>query len=245
MSVIPADQAQVLPRDEVRELDRLAVASLGIPSIVLMENAGRNGADVILDLLRVGPRKLSPGEGRVAIFCGGGNNGGDGYVIARHLHNAGVHVRIFAAKDPGELDGDARVNADICRKMDLEIYPAREPAAIGQKPELAAWLAEADVIVDALLGTGFQGEVREPLASLIELINAQEVPQTVAADVPSGLDCQTGEPANATVRAAVTVTFAANKEGFLSDSARPWLGELLVADIGTPPELIDRVRRQG
>ncbi len=227
---------QTLTRLQVREVDRLAIEELGIPGIVLMENAARNAAAAILDVIE-GQLQLTPVDARVVVLCGGGNNGGDGYAIARHLHNVGATVILIAAKAPAELSGDAATNHAICAAMGLDIRPVECAAEA---------LRGGHVAVDALLGTGFAGEVRPPLASLIALTNESRATQglvTVAIDVPSGLDCDTGQPAAPTIEADLTVTFVAAKPGLLAESARPYVGELVVADIGSPPELIAQATR--
>lgn len=218
-----------LTRNQVREVDRIAIERLGIPGIVLMENASRHAADAALSYLRDHCGRVAS-ECHVAVCCGGGNNGGDGYAMARLLANAGCHVRIHAAKPIDELTGDAATNAAVCRNMDL-------PITDGFKD-----LDPVDLIVDALLGTGFHGEVRQPLDRAIRAINAAR-PPVLAVDVPSGLDCDTGEPARETVRAALTVTFVAEKVGFAVESAAAYLGRVIVADIGAPPGLISEVRQ--
>ena len=222
-------QAPALTRAQVREVDRIAIEEIGIPGIVLMENAARGLADAAREL-------VEPAAARVAIVCGGGNNGGDGYALARHLHNAGAEVRCYAVKPVAELRGDAAVNAGIAERMGLPVETVAERGAI----EAAApgW-RDSDLVVDALLGTGFAGTVRDPVAAAIERINA--APAVLAVDIPSGLDADAGEPSNATVRATATVTFVAEKVGFRAAAARPYLGALHVAGIGAPRELIDRV----
>ena len=230
-----------LTRQQVREVDRLAIEQLGIPGIVLMENAARAAAEVVLAVLG-DDLAVEPADAKTTVLCGGGNNGGDGYAIARHLHNAGVLVAVYAAVDPDRLTGDAAVNCRIAARMGLAQVPvlSAEDAA----SHAPAW-ADSHVIVDALLGTGFHGQVRQPLASTIGHCNVVSGrsggPKVVAVDVPSGLDCDTGQPANATVRADVTVTFVAAKTGFAAVAARPWLGRVIVADIGAPPSLIEQV----
>ncbi len=202
-----------------------------------MENAGLNATTALLDHLHQ-HQNLTPPDIRAIILCGGGNNGGDGFVIARHLHNRGAAVTIDALKDPADLTGDAATNHEICRRMGLSIEHVLNAA---QLTAAAARWGEAHVVVDALLGTGFRGEVRQPMAQAIEAINALAGPVIMAVDVPSGLDCEQGMPTHATVRADLTVTFAAAKTAFFTDAARPYLGTLAVADIGAPPELLDRV----
>jgi len=231
---------QTLTREQVREIDRLAIAELGIPGVVLMENAGRRAAEVVLGVLR-DTCGLEPQAGRVVVLCGGGNNGGDGYVIARHLHNQAVAVTVFAITDPARLTGDAAVNHNICEKIGLAVCPISSDEQLNQGA--SSW-TDTHVIVDALLGTGFTGTVRPEVAAVIERCNAVGGPKIVAVDVPSGLDCDTGQPSNATIRADVTVTFVAPKPGFGVASARSYVGEVIVAGIGTPPGLIDRVLSQ-
>jgi NAD(P)H-hydrate epimerase len=227
-----------LSRDEVRRIDKLAIEKLGIPGVVLMENAGRSAASVVLRLLHE-EMKLDPEKSTVAIFCGGGNNGGDGYVIARQLVNAGINIRIYAAVDRSKLIGDAAVNSIIAERMKL---PARELLTAQQIDAAIPELETCNVFVDALLGTGFNGLVRPELAAVIELCNrlapAGSRRKVVAIDVPSGLDCDTGQPSNAVIRADVTVTFVAVKRGFLNPASRQYTGAMVVASIGAPAELL-------
>jgi NAD(P)H-hydrate epimerase len=170
----------------------------------------------------------------VVVFCGTGNNGGDGFVVARHLSNAGAQVEIALAGDVDRLSPDAAANHRICAAMGIPINSAD------------AVSPDADtLIVDALLGTGFAGDVRAPLAAVIDRINETPKRRVVALDVPSGLDCDTGRPSNATVRADVTVTFVAGKVGFDAASARPYVGRVDVADIGSPPIIVERVLASG
>lgn len=228
---------QPLTRQQVRAVDRLAIEELGIPGVVLMENAGRSAAEAILNLLR--QRKTSAPRAKVGILCGGGNNGGDGYVIARHLHNHGHAVTIFAAVAPENLKGDAAIHAAIVRNMALTIHVIRDEI---QAIALATEWPAMDLLVDALLGTGFTGDsVRPPLAPMIRQANAarERGVAVVAVDLPSGLDADTGQAAAPTLRADLTVTFVAPKIGFAH--AAEWLGQVNVADIGIPPELIPRV----
>ncbi len=221
----------ILTRAQVREVDRIAIEDLGIPGLVLMENAGRNAAD------HIAGRYAETGADRVVVFCGSGNNGGDGFVIARQLANREIALLVYLAGDPSRLSADCATNYQIVRKMDLEIRHIDSPAAASTA---AAALRQSDIVVDALLGTGFAGQVRSPLDELIRGINQAAGALTVAIDVPSGLDCDTGQPANATIRADLTVTFVANKIGFTKPDAKPHVGQVIVCDIGAPPNLIDR-----
>ncbi len=223
---------RTLTRDQVREVDRAAVAEFGMHGLVLMENAGRNAADIVDAHLAESDRMIS----RVLIFCGRGNNGGDGFVIARHLSNRGRTVRVVLVADPDRLSPDAKANYGICTAMKICMLRAESVEGIR-----AIDIQPDDLLVDALLGTGFRGAVREPLASLIHRINATRHGGVVAIDVPSGLDCDTGVPADACVRADVTVTFVASKAGFERGTASDYVGRCHVVDIGVPRELVDRI----
>jgi NAD(P)H-hydrate epimerase len=216
-----------LSREQVRRVDRLAIEQLGLPGVVLMENAGRAVAAETLKLLAREPASAS-----AAILCGGGNNGGDGYVIARHLHNAGMKVLVCHAAEAAKRGGDAAVFRGVVEKMRLPGLDILDAAQLSAAEEE---LRKADVIVDALLGTGFHGEMHPHLASIVRLCNALGK-KIVAVDVPSGLDCDTGQAADPTIRADLTVTFVAWKKGFLTLEAQPYLGRVVVASIGTPPE---------
>ena len=224
---------RVLTREQCRAVDGYAIEQLGIPGALLMENAGRNTADAIEECLRgkVGPT----GNGRVSIVCGRGNNGGDGFVIARHLALRGHRVAVDLLADPGQLSGDAALNHGIAARMGVPIHPLTDDSGIDAAIE--RW-KESDVLVDAILGTGFAGTVREPLAGIIERINALAGPTVVAVDIPSGLDADTGRPGGVAVRADHTVTFVAAKVGLTSPDAIPFVGRLTVADIGAPTDLV-------
>ena len=219
-----------LTREQIRRVDRLALEAYGMTGLVLMENAGRNAAQLI--------RQQYGEKGAAFIVCGCGNNGGDGCVIARHLANAGWDVSLLIVGDPARMTEDMSANFRIAKAMGLrhEVAPDAEQA----RPMLAK-IKPDNVVVDALLGTGFQGEVRSPLAELIRDLN--EVPKSgmVAIDVPSGLDCQTGVPSNAAIMADLTITFVARKAGFDSPQAASCVGQVEVADIGVPRKLIEEV----
>lgn len=217
---------KALSRAEVGELDRRAIHEFGLPGIILMENAGRGAAEILLSL---GAR------GRVVICCGKGNNGGDGFVMARHLDLHRVDVRVLLFCRPEELQGDAKTNFEVISrsKLSLEVFAANiDPAGIGQE------LAAAEWIVDALFGTGLQGPVRSPYDKIIELINGSGA-KILAVDIPSGLEGDTGQPLGPTVRAHHTVTFVSLKAGFLLPSSQEWTGKIDVVDIGAPRGLVE------
>ncbi len=228
-----------LTREQCRAADRYAIEQLGIAGVVLMENAGRCAAEVIEVCLRA----RAEGRGRIgatAVVCGRGNNGGDGFVAARHLSLRGYEVSVDLLADPRELRGDAAVNYAVAERMGIAIRRLD-----GEKSLAGAarrWRSCA-VVVDGLLGTGFSGVVREPVAGVIERINDLFGPTVVALDVPSGLDADTGEAGGVAVRADVTVTFLAAKSGMAKPGARPFVGRVVVADIGAPLGLI--LRRLG
>jgi len=244
----------VLTREQCRAADRYAIEELGIPGVVLMENAGRNAADHIEGWLRRLARKQTsrdPATGaQVCVVCGKGNNGGDGFVIARHLSNRGYTVAVDLAAEPASLTGDAAINYRIAEQMGIPIHALRDSASLDHASQ--RWRG-AMVIVDALLGTGFAGSVREPLASIIDRINALHAdanlepaappeagphPLIVAVDVPSGLDADSGDLSGPAVRAHHTITFLAAKTGYTKKTARAYVGRLVVADIGAPTALI-------
>ena len=225
----PNKKFVVMTRDEVRAFDNWAINTLGIPGVVLMENAGRSCAELIKD-------KLSDIAGpKICIFCGTGNNGGDGYVIARHLLNSGYKVTVIVCGDRNKIKGDAKTNLDILEQMGQSIEQL--DIADGDISErIEAFADGADIIVDALFGTGLSGQLSDEYKRLIESINAHGRP-ILAVDIPSGLDCDTGEPLGAAIRAKWTVTFAAVKKGFtISDSANQYTGEIFVASIGVEPD---------
>lgn len=220
----------VLKRDEVREIDRKAIEEYEVPGIILMENAGRNVAEEILKMLSW------PKKAKVVIFCGKGNNGGDGFVIARHLYNKGVNVSVYLLTRISNVlaDGDASTNLKILLNMNLKVNELPE----GDMKEIRKELQDCNIIVDAIFGTGLSGEVREPARSLIMEINETNIP-VVSVDIPSGLDCDEGVVLGAAVKATKTVTFVAAKAGFFKECGREYTGELIVSDISVPKELIE------
>jgi ADP-dependent NAD(P)H-hydrate dehydratase / NAD(P)H-hydrate epimerase len=199
--------------ERMRAIDRWAIEERGVPSLDLMERAGAGVARAV--------ERLDP-DGPVAVVCGAGNNGGDGLVVARLLRDAGREVTVLLAGEREKLTGDARVN--------LERLPGEGPLDFAAG---AGSLAGASVVVDALLGTGFAGEPRGPVADAIAAIGRQAAP-VVSVDVPSGVDASTGEIAGVAVRATATVTFHAAKPGLWIDPGKAHVGEVEVLDIGIP-----------
>jgi NAD(P)H-hydrate epimerase len=215
-----------LTRAQVREIDRRAIEDFHIPGIVLMENAAREAGALARRLLH------DHHTGNAVILCGGGNNGGDGLAIARHLHNAGVNVRIMLSVDPAKYQRDALTNWRIVEAMKL---PAEQA-----EPQTIKRLSNA-LIVDAIFGTGLMQRPRDPFPSIVAAVKASGCP-VLAVDVPSGLDCDTGRPFGPCIEAHSTITFVAQKAGFDYNAAR-YLGDCFVGDIGCPRELIEEVAK--
>jgi NAD(P)H-hydrate epimerase len=200
---------------EMREADRRCIEEIGIPGAVLMNNAG---AAVFREIDR----------GPVGIVCGKGNNGGDGFVVARLALLAGHDTRVVLVADPNTIAGDAATFMRVYQNVggSIRVAQTKEDAASAVRA-----LADCAVLVDALLGTGIEGEVHGPVRAAID---AWPHVRTIAVDLPSGLNADTGEPCGACVRADVTVTFQFPKRGFLNSSAEAFIGKLSVADIGIP-----------
>jgi NAD(P)H-hydrate epimerase len=198
-----------------------------MPTLVLMENAGRGAAELLRN-------RLSP-DSRVLILCGPGNNGGDGGVVARHLDVWGVSIEVVWFTDPAKLRGDAAVQFQILARAGINqsVWPADRDLN-----GLDALMAQADWVVDALLGTGLTRPVKGTLHAVIEAINRSGKP-VLALDLPSGLDTDRGTPLGAAVRATLTATFVAPKLGFSAPGASEYLGAISVVEIGVPRRLLD------
>ncbi len=213
----------------MREIDRTAIEDYKIPGIILMENAGRSITERALAVYN-----QKGFRGPVLIVSGKGNNGGDGFVVARHLHNSGIKVRMMllgkvAGMRPGS---EPAVNAAILEKMNIPIEQIGDEAA-----NFISALAESDMVIDALLGTGISGEVREPFRSVIEQINAAGK-YVIAVDTPSGLDCDEGRALGCAVVADETITLGLPKKGFENSEAVEYLGALTLGEISLPREIL-------
>lgn len=238
-----------LSREEVRELDRRAINDFGVPGIVLMENAGRGCAELLM--------KLNPERKPVAILCGPGNNGGDGFVIARHLDYQGLKIKLFATGFPmyasststasnNALPGHFSSNApppDALTNVTILAH-SRVDLLLLSDQSLSETVLKSDCwIVDALFGTGLSRALAPPFDQLVSIVNASSNP-IFAVDIPSGLDCDSGEPLGPIVRATHTATFVAHKRGFLNPESKKWTGEIHVVDIGAPRTLVDEYRQR-
>lgn len=214
-----------LSREQVREVDRLAIAEYGMSGLVLMENAALGVCEIV--------EKITP-PAPVAILCGKGNNAGDGYAVARHLDAGGWPVHVFQLFDPAELRGDAEMNWKINKQAGVETTIVSE-ASIG---ELQRRLSNFALILDCMLGTGAQGNPKGPLAAAILAANAAQAIR-VAVDLPTGIDCDTGAIGSPCFVADYTCTFVAEKLGFAAPAAKPFLGKVHVIGIGVPRRLLD------
>ena len=220
---------KVVTAETMQRLDRRTIEEAGIPGMVLMENAGRGAAG---EILRSYPRIRG---GRVAVVAGRGNNGGDGFVIARYLLNHGVGVKVFVLTSPGALQGDARANFAILLQM---------KAAVSEITDRDVWkanlphLAGCVLIVDALLGTGLKSEVTGLMGEVINDLNGSGVP-IVSVDLPSGLHADTGAVLGTCAKADLTITLALPKRGLFIYPGADYAGRVKIVDISIPPFLIE------
>jgi ADP-dependent NAD(P)H-hydrate dehydratase / NAD(P)H-hydrate epimerase len=225
---------KVVTAEQMQHLDQKSIETYGIPGIVLMENAGRGAAEVIL--------KEFPDlqENGAAIVAGKGNNGGDGFVIGRYLLNRGIPARVFLLADPGVLRGDAQTNYQIFLRMNGEVTPV---PSYKDFQNVKKSLDKFDLLIDGIFGTGLDAEVRGYYREVIDHLNTMDKP-IVAVDIPSGLDANTGKPFGTAVRATQTITFGLPKTGLLIPPGTDYAGDLKVIDIGIPRKLIDEEKIQ-
>jgi hydroxyethylthiazole kinase-like uncharacterized protein yjeF len=214
---------------EIQQLDRLAIEG-GIPSFILMENAGRGCAQLVLRRLRLKKNK------QVCIVCGTGNNGGDGFVIARYLAQAHVDVHVFVIGDKKSLKQDPAINFAILKSMHLPLYIRKRWSKEDRNK-----LREAEMIVDALFGIGLNRPLENSFQKVIEIMN-HESQYTVSIDVPSGLNATTGKKEGACIDADQTITFTFAKQGFFINDGPGVVGRLNIIDIGIPAALKDRIK---
>lgn len=214
---------RLLSREESRLLDQKAAQDFGISTLLLMENAGRGAADLFCAVLRKGNLFGT----RLLFICGKGNNGGDGFVMARHLFNRGFQVSIYLACLEEELSREPQDFFQICKKMKIPILQG----------ELASLISQNDYLIDAFYGIGLNRNLNERDLKIVQLMN-QSGKKIFSLDIPSGMDSDTGQPLPECVRAAWTATFAAPKKGFLAEKASTFLGDLCVVDIGIPSNLL-------
>ncbi len=209
---------------QMREADRRCIEDLGIPGVALMNSAGECIFTVVENEIE---------DGTVGIVCGKGNNGGDGFVVARLLYAAGHDVRVVAVAEEGKIKGDAAVFLKVFQRLGgiVDFVNTESEAA-----DAMEGLDYCTVMVDALLGTGIQGEVKGPVRAAID---AWPDLFTVSVDLPSGMDADTGEVCGNCIRADITVTFQFLKRAFDNEFAKEYTGDVMVADIGIPDVCAD------
>ena len=210
---------------EMKEIDRLAEEEYFMPSIILMENAGRASAEEILKKNK---------KGKAAVFCGKGNNGGDGFVCSRHLFKNGVKTDVFLLGRCGDIKNrDPLANLKILRKAGVPVKEITSPKDLERLRKNFPY----DIIVDAIFGIGFKGKLPENIENIVKFINSAGK-RVYSLDAPSGLDATSGKTQGACVKAYMTITFGLPKTGLLKRQARKYVGRLIVRDIGFPEELL-------
>ena len=210
---------KTITASQAKLLDKKARDLYGLSTLILMENAGRAVSEEIIKLKKR----------RIAIFCGKGNNGGDGFVCARHLFTGGIRPDLFLAGKISEVMGEARLNLDILLRLKHKIFEIDEKNVNLLKEEICRY----DLIVDAIFGIGLKGNIGGFSKDLIESINSSSA-YAVSIDIPSGLDADTGEASGACVRADRTVTFIAKKRGMVKGKGPRHCGKIIVKDLGFP-----------
>ncbi len=221
---------RVVTAEEMQQLDQSTIKEIGIPGLVLMENAGLQVVGVVKDILKDVRGKT------VTVFAGKGNNGGDGFVVARHLLNMGADVRVLLFGDVKEIKGDAKVNLDILTAIGHKVHSITN---VNSTNIVKVAMVYTDLVVDAVFGTGFKGAVDEHAGNIFEIINGAGKP-VVAVDIPSGLEANTGKTYGPCVKATHTVTFGLPKIGLLVYPGVDYTGALIVADISIPPLLAEK-----
>ena len=225
---------KVATAEQMHELDRKAMETYHIPGIVLMENAGRGAAEAVEEAFPDLQRK------KIAIFAGKGNNGGDGFVVARHLLNRGISAKVFLLTNPQVLRGDAETNFHIFKRMKGEIFSL---PSTQEYQKVKKDLEKYDLLIDGIFGTGLDAEVRGYYREVIDHLNGLQKP-IVALDIPSGLDANTGKPLGTAIRATMTITFGLPKVGHLIHPGPEYVGKLRVIDISFPKMLVEEEKIQ-
>jgi NAD(P)H-hydrate epimerase len=224
---------RIVSAEEMRWCDETTIKTCGIPGLLLMENAGRGVVEII-------KQKFPSLESKnVIVVCGKGNNGGDGFVIARLLSSSCATVSVLLMASPSDLKGDAKMNFEILQKVAKK--SAHKILLHRYSKKILPSFRKPDIIIDAIFGTGFSGSVRKPFKDVINWMNKQET-QIVAVDIPSGVNGTTGVVENCAVRASITVTIGSIKSGLLCTKGRELVGSLLVADIGIPQSISENSR---
>ena len=221
---------KVVTAAEMRQIDQDTIEGIGIPGIVLMETAGSAIVRAI--------EQYYPTCQRIGIFVGKGNNGGDGLVIARQLAHAGRDVHLFLVSPPDSFTGEAAINLQIAKRLGLQIEEILTDTGLDGTGTVPTTLASCELFVDAILGTGLRGTVRDPMATVINTINDLAIP-ILSVDLPSGLDADTGNPLGNCVAADTTVTIGLPKRGLLVHPGAELAGKLEIVDIGFPEQVVE------
>ena len=223
---------RILNAAQMRDADRHTIEEIGIPSLVLMENAGRQ---VVAAIEAAYEARL---DGRVAVLCGRGNNGGDGFVVARTLLQRGIDTAVFVIGSVADVRGDARTNLDILGRLGVTVVEVNDEQAW----ELHfSEIARCSLIVDAIFGTGLRSAVGGMLETVIADVNAAEIP-IVSVDLPSGMSADTPHLVGDCIDASLTVTLAAPKLPLVLPPGEAYAGDVVIADIGIPHDVIDGAR---
>jgi NAD(P)H-hydrate epimerase len=217
---------------EMQEMDRKTIESFGLPGRVLMENAGRGATRFLLKHFRSVPRK------EIGVIAGRGNNGGDGFVIARYLCQKGLRVKVYLLSDAGAVKGDAAANLDLLAPMGIALIEIPDENKFAK---VRAGMRHIDLWVDAILGTGLKSDVKGFFRNVIAFINSLEKP-VFAVDIPSGLNSDTGQPCGTCIRANATATFAFAKTGHLMQPGATLTGRLNIVDIGIPDIIAGQIK---
>lgn len=221
----------VAGQKEMQLMDHYTIDKLGLPGVVLMENAGiRVVEEIVASAAHVNPR--------VVILAGSGNNGGDGFVIARRLYDLGFDPLLCLLVPPDRIKGDAKVHFDVYRNRQLPILYLHE-SSLGH---IESEINQADVIVDALLGTGVSGPVREPFGSVISMVNKHAGKKIIiSVDIPSGINSDSGKVEGTSIKASKTITFVFPKRGFFLQDGPKFVGEWKAVDISVPPLIVEKL----
>jgi NAD(P)H-hydrate epimerase len=215
---------KIVSASQMKRLDALAVKRFGIPALILMENAGSAASEEVLKML---PRKSTR---PVAIFCGYGNNGGDGFVCARHLINKGIKVWVYLVGKEKKFSEDAKINYNILCKMKQKFKFIK---TVGELDKIKKEINKCRLIIDGIFGIGLNGELDAFYQELFKMLNSSKI-AILALDVPSGLNADTGKPLGSAIKASRTVTFGFVKKGLIKKEASKFTGKIIIANISLP-----------
>lgn len=210
---------------QIQRIDKITIEKIGIPGVVLMERAGGYVAYEVYLSLRKKKKK------KVSVFCGIGNNAGDGFVIARYLDEAGMKVKVFVIPTSNQLKNDAKINYQILKKTNVSVKEIKRIT-----PDVKKEVRSSAVIVDAIFGVGLNREVKDPYKSVIEFLNKSKK-EIISVDTPSGLDATTGKIHGVCIKAKKTVTFTFSKTGFYKNEGPKHTGKIIIVDIGIPKKV--------